>query len=46
MEVVYGEVQDNLVFIYKAEAIDLARVHYALGSANTWGEFRLLEVIS
>lgn len=37
---VYGDVQDGLVFIDEEEARDLARLHGALNRAKTWGEFR------
>lgn len=37
---VYGEVQDGLVFIDEGEAHDLVQLHRALGMARTWGEFK------
>ena len=37
---VYGEVQDGLVFIDEEEARDLRQLHRALGRAKTWGEFK------
>ena len=37
---VYGDVQDGLVFVDEEEAHDLARLHRALERAKTWGEFR------
>lgn len=37
---VYGDVQDGLVFIDEGEAHDLVQLHRALGRARTWGEFR------
>jgi hypothetical protein len=37
---VYGQVDDYLVFIPRQRAIELAAVHSALQSAKTWGEFR------
>jgi hypothetical protein len=40
MELVYGNVWINLVFIPKQRAIDLDALHEALLSATTWGEFQ------
>ena len=37
---VYGDVQDSLVFIDEEEARDLVQLHRALGRARTWGEFK------
>lgn len=37
---VYGEVQDGLVFIDEEKAHDLVQLHRALGRAKTWGEFK------
>ncbi len=37
---VYGDVQDGLVFIDEEEAHDLVQLHRALDRARTWGEFR------
>ncbi len=37
---VYGEIQDGLVFIDEGEAHDLVQLHRALGKARTWGEFK------
>ncbi len=39
-EVVYGEIQDGLVFIPVEEARELAGLREALGTSKTWGEFR------
>jgi hypothetical protein len=38
--VVYGVVQDSLVFIPVDDAEELANVHHALNVSTTWGEFR------
>ena len=37
---VYGQVNESLVFIHRELAVDLARLWDALGSSSTWGEFR------
>ncbi len=37
---VYGDVQDGLVFIDEEKAHDLVQLHRALGRAKTWGEFK------
>jgi hypothetical protein len=42
MDFVYGEVEHNLIFMPRDEALKLASVHRALRSAKTWGEFRSL----
>lgn len=39
-QLVYGDVQDGLVFIDEGEAHDLVQLHRALGRARTWGEFK------
>lgn len=39
-ELAYGNIADNLVFIPKEEALEMARLHEALQTATTWGQFR------
>ena len=39
-QLIYGQVDDYLVFIPRQRAVELAAVHDALHSAKTWGEFR------
>ncbi len=41
-EVVYGEINESLVFIKKKDAQRIWACHRALGTAKTWGEFRSL----
>jgi hypothetical protein len=39
-KLVYGEVNEGLLFIPEAEALELTIVHGAVRSASTWGELR------
>jgi hypothetical protein len=39
-EVVYGEIEDYLVFLRKSDAVELSACRQALRSSKTWGEFR------
>lgn len=39
-DIVCGEFSDNFVLIPRSEALRLARVHYAIQSSATWGEFK------
>lgn len=43
---VYGEVQDGLVFIDEEETHDLVQLHRDLGRARTWGEFATFDLES
>lgn len=39
-EIIYGERADQLIFIPKERALELARIHEGLNTSKTWGEFK------
>ncbi len=39
-EIIYGERADQLIFIPKQRALELASIHEALNTSKTWGEFK------
>lgn len=40
MRIVYGELDGGLVFLPQEDAVRLARLHEALRTSTTWGEFK------